>query len=407
MCHRLVLSVLPLTLLSLLVASPATGEEFPTEPERQGAAAIPEPEELAALEPDTSHAPLPSAADPAQDRDPLEPDETLPAKPVTLLPQPPAPPPPLAPDPVIVNEGIQYFLECFQAPSRRAIIGRWLNRSGRYVEMIRNVFKEHGLPEELAYVAMIESGFNPAAVSRVGAKGLWQFMEQTARRYGLRVDRWVDERLDPEKSTLAAALYLRDLFHQFGSWFLAKAAYNAGELKVAEAVLRSGTRDFWSLTRGRVLRDETKRFVPAVLAATLIGQNPDRYGFEIIPESPLTYDLVTVPPLIGLERLAVRAGIPLPELQRLNPALRHGMTPPGSPYNLKVPSGSAAGIERALLDTRAAGPPRAVHMVRPRETLDRIAKRYRVSVAELVRWNGLSSPSRIFPGDRLRVAESR
>jgi membrane-bound lytic murein transglycosylase D len=273
--------------------------------------------------------------------------------------------------------------------------------------MIRNIFQKYGLPEELAYVAMIESGFNPQAVSRAGAKGLWQFMEQTARRYSLRVDRWVDERLDPEKSTVAAALYLRDLFDQFGSWFLAKAAYNAGELKITEAVLRSGTKDFWSLTRGRILREETKRFVPAILAAILIGQHPERYGFEIAPEPPLAYDLVTVPPLLGLRRLASRAGISLHELQRLNPELRQGTTPPGGPYSLKVASGSAAGIEMVLADTQAARPPEAVHVVKPRETVGGIAKRYGVTVADLVRWNGLSDASRIFPGGRLRVTESK
>ncbi len=406
MSPRPLFLAIPLALLGLLMASQATGEDLPAEPEGHWALAIPDWEHLASLERYPAHAP-PSAAELATAWTPLQPDETPLAKPFALLHEPQVPPARVAPYPVIVNEWVRHFLERFQAPSHRGIIGLWLNRSGRYIEMIRNIFQKYGLPEELAYVAMIESGFNPQAVSRAGAKGLWQFMEQTARRYGLRVDRWVDERLDPEKSTLAAALYLRDLFDQFGSWFLAKAAYNAGELKITEAVLRSGTKDFWSLTRGRILREETKRFVPAVLAAILIGQNPERYGFEIAPEPPLAYDLVTVPPLLGLRRLASRAGISLHELQRLNPELRHGTTPPGAPYSLKLPSGSAAGIEMVLADTQAARPPEAVHVVKPRETVGGIAKRSGVTVADLVRWNGLSDASRIFPGDRLRVTESK
>lgn len=232
-------------------------------------------------------------------------------------------------------------------------------------------------------------------------------MEQTARRYGLRVDRWVDERLDPEKSTVAAALYLRDLFGQFGSWVLAKAAYNAGELKVTQALQRSRTNDFWTLTRGRVLREETKRFVPAILAATLIGQNPERYGFEVTPEPPLAYDLVMVPPLLGLKQLAARTGISLKGLHQLNPELRQGVTPPGGPYPLKVPAGSEMTAKRVLEGIGAVQPRGTVHLVNPRETVWAIARRYGVSVADLVRWNGLPNAERIFPGDRLRVAESR
>lgn len=310
----------------------------------------------------------------------------------------------LSPYPFVVNEWVRYFLEHFQTPSRREIVGLWLNRSGRYLSMIREIFRKHGLPDELAYLAMIESGYNPVAVSRAGAKGLWQFMEHTARRYGLRVDRWVDERLDPEKSTVAAALYLRDLFDQFGSWFLAKAAYNAGEMKVIQAVQRSRSVDFWTLTRGRVLREETKRFVPAVLAAALIAQDPERYGFDVTPEPPMAYDLVTAPSSLELRHLAARSGVSLEDLHRLNPELRRGVTPPGGPYTLKVPRGTSAFAEAVLQEIRSILAKGLVHVVKPGEALSRIAKRYGVSIAELVRWNGLSDASRIFPGDRLRVA---
>ncbi len=387
-----------LTLLALLVASQATAGEVRAQPEDQ--ASTEQVGDLDAVEL-TDFAVPPPAELLAPIQGPPEPEE----QPASDAGGPVPPPAAVSGYPVVFNEWVEHFLDFFQTPGRRAITSIWLNRSGRYLDMIRSVLQSHGLPVELAYVAMIESGFNPVAVSRAGAKGLWQFMEHTARRYGLRVDRWVDERLDPEKSTVAAAMYLRDLFGQFGSWLLAKAAYNAGELKVARALEHGRTDDFWVLTRGRVLREETKRFVPAILAAMLIGQDPERYGFEVSPEPPLAYDVVTVPPLVELKRLGPSAGIPPEELMRLNPELRRGITPPESPYSLKVPSGTASLVGLALTEIR---PGRGtVHVVRPRDTLSGIAKRYGVSVSDLARWNRLSDPSRIFPGERLVISESR
>jgi membrane-bound lytic murein transglycosylase D len=184
---------------------------------------------------------------------------------------------------VRLNEHVRFFLDRFQTGYRRAVVESWLARSGRYLPMILDVFQRKGLPEELVFTAMIESGFNPVAVSHAGAKGLWQFMAPTARLYGLRVDRWLDERLDPEKSTVAAASYLRDLYTVFGSWDLAQAAYNAGEVRVQQAIQRTGSRDFWRLHRSPLLLEETKNFVPAIHAATLIGRQPERYGFTVIP----------------------------------------------------------------------------------------------------------------------------
>src|SRR3989440_11983886 len=188
----------------------------------------------------------------------------------------------LAPDfpdyPRVMNDDVQYFLDRFTG-SRRIVVELWMSRSGRYLAMIQEVFRNQGLPTDLAFTAMIESGFNPRAVSRVGAKGLWQFMAPTARRYGLRVDRWVDERLDPEKSTVAAAAYLRDLYRQFGAWELAQAAYNAGEVVVSRAIRVTGSSDFWALTRTEYLRRGTREFVPAIQAATPIRRGPDPDGF--------------------------------------------------------------------------------------------------------------------------------
>jgi membrane-bound lytic murein transglycosylase D len=317
---------------------------------------------------------------------------------------------------VQLNEHVRHFLDRFQTGYRRAITESRLVRSGRYLPMILDIFKEKGLPEELAFTAMIESGFNPVAVSRAGAKGLWQFMAPTARLYGLRVDRWMDERLDPEKSTVAAANYLRDLYAVFGSWDLAQAAYNAGEGRVQQAIQGTGTRDFWVLhRRSPRLMQETKNFVPAIHAATLIGRQPEQYGFTVVPEEPVRYDVVTVPRGSRLMRLAGLSGIALAELEQLNPELWQKQTPPDSPYELKIPVGAAAAMQAALEIERAprrvapgiAPAPRAgIHVVHAGDTVWRIARQYGVSTPPIARWNGLERPDRIFPGEHQRLASS-
>jgi membrane-bound lytic murein transglycosylase D len=284
--------------------------------------------------------------------------------------------------------------------------------------MVLDVFRQKGLPDELVFTAMIESGFNPVAVSRAGAKGLWQFMAPTARAYGLRVDDWLDERLDPEKSTIAAARHLLDLYAVFGSWNLVQAAYNAGENKVLQAIRAMGTSDFWTLRGGRVLKDETKNYVPAIQAATLIAREPERYGFTVTPAEPLQYEIVMVPKSTSLKRLAAESGIPPESIERLNLELRLKQTPPDGPYALKVPLGLGPDVKAALereVPIRHAGVPThgiqgrhaksapPVHIVKSRETVDGIAKRYGISVSDLFRWNDLDRKARIRPGDRLRI----
>ncbi|HTY77253.1 MAG TPA: transglycosylase SLT domain-containing protein [Candidatus Bathyarchaeia archaeon] len=299
------------------------------------------------------------------------------------------------------------FLEHFQTGYRRAIVERWIERSGRYAEMIQGVLRAKGLPEDLMFTAMIESGFNPLAVSRAGAKGLWQFMAPTARQYGLRVDRWVDERLDPEKSTVAAARYLRDLYATFGSWELAKAAYNAGEMKVMRAMSALGSRDFWDLTRGQVLRDETKNFVPAIQAATLIGREPERYGFSASQSGPIPYEIAPVPQGMQLATVALLAGVSLETLRELNPELSRKQTPPGGSYNLKFPIGTSQRFmdaryrEPKVVEIKRRRP--EIHVVRSRETMGSIARRYGISATALARWNDLDERARLRPGDRLRL----
>jgi membrane-bound lytic murein transglycosylase D len=336
---------------------------------------------------------------------------------LAVVPKPPEPA-----YPVTLNQPVQYFLERFTG-SRRAIIELWLSRSTRYLGMIREVLRSHRLPEDLAFTAMIESGFNPLAVSRAGAKGMWQFMDATARRYGLRVDQWVDERLDPYKSTIAAAGYLRDLYGQFGSWTLAQAAYNAGEVRIAKAMKASGTSDFWSLARTGLLKQETNEFVPQIHAATLIGRDPATYGFQVAEDSLGAVETVTVPPSTKLSRIAAATGVSTEMLQSLNPVLVRGMTPPGSPYELKVPVGMRAGVLTALArrphqgaghkvataggKTVRAARSKDVHVVRPRDTVTSIARQYGVTVGDVLRWNSLDKPGHIRPGDRLRVVGIR
>jgi len=318
--------------------------------------------------------------------------------------------------PIPANAEVRHYLERFQTGYRRAVVRRWIERSGRYAEMIQGVLRDKGLPEDLMFTAMIESGFNPVAVSRAGAKGLWQFMAPTARRYGLRVDRWVDERLDPEKSTVAAARYLGDLHALFGSWELAKAGYNAGEMKVLRAMKALGTSDFWELTRGRILKEETKNFVPAIQAATLIGREPERYGFTASQTGPLAYESVPTPSGLALSRAAALAGVGVEVLYELNPELRMKQTPPGGAYLLKFPVGASERFAEAQERQReqrlaVAGRGRQavkpeVHVVQPKETVGTIAKRYGVSAAEVTRWNELDEGARIRPGDRLRIASA-
>jgi membrane-bound lytic murein transglycosylase D len=248
--------------------------------------------------------------------------------------------------PVVWNESVRGFVNLFsgEQSDRMAL---YLKRSGRYEGMIRTKLRERGMPEDLLYLSMIESGFNPNARSRAQAVGLWQFMAGTARDYGLRVDGYVDERRDPEKSTDAALRYLQDLHGQFGSWNLAAAAYNTGEVRVSRA-MRATTgaekgveTDFWRIRR--LLPRDTREYVPLIYAAALVGKDPQKYGLGNVERwLPVPTDTVAVPGGTELETVAQAVGTTEADLRSLNPQLVKGVTPPGKAYPVRVPDGSGA-----------------------------------------------------------------
>ena len=186
---------------------------------------------------------------------------------------------PLSDIPLALNSKVEYFLYYFQSSGKQSF-SRWLSRSSRYLPMMKEILKREGMPEDLVYVAMIESGFQMHARSWANAVGPWQFVSDTGRRYSLRIDQWVDERKDPVKATTAAALYLKELYGMFnGDWYLAAAGYNAGENKILRAISMYNTSDFWEISRGSYLKRETKEYVPKLLAAAIIAKDPARFGF--------------------------------------------------------------------------------------------------------------------------------
>ena len=302
--------------------------------------------------------------------------------------------------PIVVNEPVLKILATFQH-DLHDIIARGLVRSGRYVSMIHRVFEEQGLPKDLSQVAMIESSFLPHAHSPKTAHGIWQFMPRTGRQYGLTSNPVVDERSDPEKATRAAARYLAYLHELFHDWYLAMAAYNAGEGKILRAMEKSGLTDFWQLAGSGYLPTATQNYVPAVIAAALISKNPAHYGFEVEYEKPLAYDTIVLNRPVRLQSLVDGNAVTVEDLQQLNPELRTEVTPrQPEGYELKVPVGQQEAVQVAF----AAAPtvePRQYrrHVVRRSETLLAVARRYRVPLTTLASVNSLSPKARLKRGN--------
>jgi membrane-bound lytic murein transglycosylase D len=312
--------------------------------------------------------------------------------------------------PLEVNDEVLRYIQYFSSGRGRKVLMAGLRRAGRYRELIQRILDEEGLPQELLHLAQAESGFLPRAVSRKKATGMWQFMLFRGRQYGLERTSYVDERMDPEKATRAAARHLRDLYAQFGDWYLAMAAYNCGPGVVERAVERTGYADIWELRRRNVLPRETSNYIPIILAMIIMSKDPAAYGLtEVEPDPPVRYETVEIAAPTHLQLIADITGAPIAALRELNPALLKVTAPAG--YPLRVPHGAAASVAsvlRMIPPTQRAS--WRMHRVAGGETLAEIARRYRAPLAQIAELNRLDgiAPE---PGSLLlvpaRAVESR
>ncbi len=307
--------------------------------------------------------------------------------------------------PVELNDAVIAYVRFFQTDAREHF-AHWLARSGKFLPMMRQILEKQGVPLDLVYLSMIESGFNAYAYSFAKAAGLWQFMVGTSSRYGLTTNFWVDERRDPMKATLAASKYLKDLQARFhGDWYLAWAGYNAGEGKVDRAIRNESTRDFWTMmNKGRTLRAETKHYVPKLIAAALIAKHPDRFGFAGVQlEQPWDTEEAPVSDSTDLHVIAKAAGIEFETVRDLNPELRRFCTPPGI-WTIKLPRGTR---ERFVAEYAKLGPGERLafteHKVEKGEPLAKIARAYGVSEGAILRTNGLKSFKQVKIGKLLVI----
>jgi membrane-bound lytic murein transglycosylase D len=285
----------------------------------------------------------------------------------------------------------------------KTFIPRALDKSSLYLPMINEVFDREGLPDELAWLPLIESGFSVHARSRTGATGLWQFMPVTARHYNIRMNFWVDERLDPYTATEKAARHLKDLYRYYQDWELALAAYNAGMGAVNRAIRLGNTRDYWELCEKKLLRRETRDYVPRFYAAVAIAKDPDIYGIDIGGASKYpAFELLECAKPVDLTVLANKSGIKLSELRFLNPELRRLITPIGETYLLRVPQRAftrVLDVYRSLPENEIRG--LEWHVVKPGETLGGIAERYSTTVGMLVQINGITNTRRLYAGKKI------
>ncbi len=309
--------------------------------------------------------------------------------------------------PVHWHPRIIEFLEFYKDnPRGRNIMAAWLRDQGKYRDLILTRLRKAGLPDDLLYVCMIESSYDPHDVSWAGASGLWQFMPAGGRVYGLRIDFWVDERNDPVRSTDAVLLYWADLYQRFGSWDLAMAAYNAGYGAVLRSIAKYNTNDFWHLLEyENALPWPARSYVPKALAVAIVGHNRQRFGFADTPIAPpLLWDTVTVPKSVSLEVIARAAGVEVAAVAELNPQLRRGRTPPDvRDYQVRLPQGSGQGFAERLAALRDQWEPYDVYTVRHGERFEDIATMYGISRSALRRLNGISHESEVDGGMALVV----
>jgi membrane-bound lytic murein transglycosylase D len=307
--------------------------------------------------------------------------------------------------PLVVNDYVAGFISYFSnSPAGHAHLLRSLERAGKYKEMISKNLLEQGVPQDLIYLAVAESGFQPQALNaRSGAGGMWQFMPTGA--YGLARNGWFDERFDPQKSSIAYAKYMKTLYNQFGDWYLAMAAYDWGPGNVQRAVMRTGYADFWELYRRNVLPGETKNYVPGIIAAIIMAKNPEQYGLDkVVPEAAVVSDTLTVDYAIDLRLVADVTNSSLAEIVALNPSLLRMTTPREMSFDLHIPAGTldlvATRIKDIPEDKRASW---RFHVVRSGETLDGIAAALHAHTSDIAKVNGLEADDGIDTGDELVV----
>jgi membrane-bound lytic murein transglycosylase D len=307
--------------------------------------------------------------------------------------------------PLVINDYVAGFISYFSnSPGGHAHLLRSLERAGKYKDMISKNLRDQGVPQDLIYLAVAESGFQPQALNaRSGAGGMWQFMPTGA--YGLGRNGWFDERFDPEKSSKAYARYMKTLYDQFGDWYLAMAAYDWGPGNVQRAVMRTGYADFWELYRRNVLPGETKNYVPGIIAAIIMAKNPTQYGLDkLVPDSPVISDTVTVDYPIDLRLVADVTNASLQEIVALNPSLLRMTTPRDMAFDLHLPVGTrdafADRIKEIPEDKRASW---RFHVVRAGETLDGIAGALHAHPSEIAMTNGLNVGDSLDTGDELVI----
>ncbi len=306
--------------------------------------------------------------------------------------------------PLTVNSYVLQYLSFFTTPRGREIVQRGLSRAARYRPMIRSVLKQEGVPTDLIYLAQAESAFLPDAVSRAGARGIWQFMPFRGEQYDLDRSYWVDERSDPEKATRAAAEHLRDLYDMFGDWYLAMAAYNSGPLNVSRAIERTGYADFWKLEQLHALPRQTENYVPIIIALALVAKAPTMYGIQIDPQKPEPVDTIKLPAPIDLRLVADATGTDVDDLRDLNPELLRNVTPNDPQFTLKVPQGTAQKFEQNIQQIpEDKWTSWRLHEVIDGESLREIARTYHVTLASLEDVNHLDSGATVPDGFWLTI----
>jgi membrane-bound lytic murein transglycosylase D len=310
--------------------------------------------------------------------------------------------------PLTVNDVVASYLNFFQTPHGRAIVENGLRRKGKYEAMISQVLKEEGVPQDLIYLAQAESAFQPLALSRAGARGIWQFVQWRGNEYGLKRSWWVDERMDPEKATRAAAQHLRDLYELYGDWYLAMAAYNCGPGNVQKGIERTGYADFWELYKRNVLPKETKNYVPIILALTLIAKDAAHYGISVEPEQPTDTDILKLGRPIDLRLVAETIDVDVDTLRSLNPSLLRMTTPDDPGFVLHLPKGTAERFSAEIADIPAdKWVSWRRHRVEAGDTLTSIARKYRVTPISIAEANNLEHGAPLEPGEKLIIPATK